>query len=271
MGRSGDCRFGIWQDLPCVAVSRCLAKSGWNFIVLDMQHGPMSFETAYECVHAAHREGAECWMRVSVDAPSEVQRALDLGADAVVVPMVNSLAMARSMANAAKYPPTGHRSLGGDCSLYRGGDYFERANDETKLIVQVEHIDSVSVVEEMMALEGVDGCFIGPTDLAISMNLSRHDYEQHPLHASVVERVLLACHQYGKLACCNTYSAADFESKLGMGFDCLTQQSEVSLLMEASRARTGAYRSAVRRENHVRDLPGPKYMERIQSPEKRIS
>lgn len=260
--RSEDRSFGIWQDLPCVAVSRCLAKSGWNFIVLDMQHGPMTFETAYECAHAIHSEGVECWIRVSVDAPSEVQRALDIGADAVVVPMVNSLEMARKLACAAKYPPLGHRSLGGDCSLHRGSDYFERANAETRLIVQVEHVESANVVEEMMAMAGVDGCFVGPTDLAISMNLSRHDYELDDEHRRLVDRILQACRQENKLACCNTYTMADCMEKLDFGFHCLTLQSEVTLLMEASRTKAAAIRQARLGDSSRGEPAPPKFLRR---------
>ncbi|MEX0679173.1 MAG: aldolase/citrate lyase family protein, partial [Pirellulales bacterium] len=169
---------GIWQQFPLPMVSRLLGRMGWDWVILDMQHGAPSTETAYECLHTLHATGTKPFLRTSVGVPSEVERALDLGALGVVVPMVNSAAQAQAAAQAAKYPPLGCRSFGGDAAWHYGDDYYERANDETLLLVQIEHIDAVNQVELIMATPGVDGCFIGPTDLALSMGLARTDYER---------------------------------------------------------------------------------------------
>jgi 4-hydroxy-2-oxoheptanedioate aldolase len=226
---------GIWQQFPLPMVSRLLARGGWDWVILDMQHGSLGTETVYECIHTLADCGTTPIVRTSIGATSEVQRALDLGARGVVVPMVNFLAEAQAMAAAAKYPPLGCRSFGGDSHWHYGDDYFERANTETLLLVQVEHIDAVNAVESIMAAPGVDGCFIGPTDLALSMGLGRGDYDQHPDHRAAIARTLAACHQHGKLACCNTYSMSDFDEKLNMGFDCLTFKSEADLFVASSR------------------------------------
>ena len=150
------------------------------------------------------------------------------------------------MALAAKYPPLGERSFGGDSAWHYGDDYPERANQETMLLVQIEHIDAVEQVDEIMALPGVDGCFIGPTDLALSMGLPRQGYENTPEHGAAIARTLAACVAHGKLACCNTYSLADFDEKVQQGFDCITLRSDADLfvssgtdLIEALRERTG--------------------------------
>ncbi len=114
------------------------------------------------------------------------------------------------------------------------------------LLVQIEHIDAVEQVDEIMALPGVDGCFIGPTDLALSMGLPRQGYENTPEHGAAIARTLAACVAHGKLACCNTYSLADFDEKVQQGFDCITLRSDADLfvssgtdLIEALRERTG--------------------------------
>jgi 4-hydroxy-2-oxoheptanedioate aldolase len=224
---------GIWQQFPLPMVSRYLAQMGWDWVVLDMQHGCPNTETAYECMHTLRASGTTPILRVSVGVPSEVQRALDLGARGVVVPMVNSLAEAEAVARAAKYPPLGCRSMGGDAAWHYGEDYPERANADTLLLVQVEHIDSVHSVEAIMALGGVDGCFIGPTDLALSMGLARTDYERHADHRAAMARTLAACRAHGKLACCNTYSMSDAQEKISQGFDCITFKSEADLFMSA--------------------------------------
>jgi 4-hydroxy-2-oxoheptanedioate aldolase len=227
---------GIWQNFPLPMISRYLGQMGWDWVVLDMQHGCPNTETAYECMHTLRTVGAKPILRVSVGVPSEVQRALDLGARGVVVPMVNSVAEAEAVARAAKYPPLGCRSMGGDAAWHYGEDYPERANAETLLLVQVEHIDSVHQVEAIMALPGVDGCFIGPTDLALSMGLPRTDYEHHPDHCAAMARTLAACQKHGKLACVNTYSMSDVQAKISQGFDCITFKSEADLFVSAGTA-----------------------------------
>jgi len=227
--------IGVWQQFPLPMVSRFLGQMGWDWVIVDMQHGCPNTETAYECIHTLHSAGTMPLLRVSVGVPSEVQRALDLGARGVVVPMVNSLAEAEAVARAAKYPPLGCRSMGGDPAWHYGEDYPERANRETLLLVQVEHIDSVNQVEAIMALPGVDGCFIGPTDLALSMGLPRTDYENHADHRAAMARTLAACHAHSKLACVNTYSMKDVQEKIAAGYDCITFKSEAEFFINAGR------------------------------------
>jgi len=238
-------RLGIWQSLPSPAMSRYLARTGWPAVILDMQHGAMSFETAYECVHVLRDAGCRPLVRVSVGVPSEVQRALDIGAAGVVVPMVNSLAEARSMAAAAKYPPLGVRSFGSDMAVHAGEDYAERANHETWLLVQIEHAHGVAEVEAIMAIPGVDGCFVGPTDLALSMGLSRHDYANHPEHRAAMSRIVAACRTSKKIAGCNTYCLDDARAKQRDGFDFITLRSEVDLFLDAASELWANLRTAV--------------------------
>jgi 4-hydroxy-2-oxoheptanedioate aldolase len=226
--------LGIWQSVPSPMISRYLARTGWPTVILDMQHGAMSFETAYECVHVLCDAGSSPMVRVSVGVPHEVERALDIGAAAVVVPMVNSLSAARAVAAAAKYPPQGARSFGGDMAVHVGDDYADRANRETWLLVQIEHASGLAEVEAIMAVDGVDGCFVGPTDLGLSMGLSRDDYAQHPEHRGAMARIVAACQRSGKIAGCNTYSLADARARLADGFDFLTLRSEADLFLAAS-------------------------------------
>lgn len=226
--------IGIWQSIPQPMISRYLGQMGWDWIILDLQHGAMNWETAYECIHAIRTTGARPLVRTSIGNPGEVEKALDLGAGGVVVPMVNSLATATAVARAAKYPPVGDRSLGGDNFLHYGADYCERANEETLLLVQMEHIDAVNQCAEIMALPGVDGCFVGPVDLAISLGLSRHreTYEQHPDFQAALQKIIATTLAAGKMPCCNTYSPEDFAAQKTAGFQSITMKSDLDLLLD---------------------------------------
>src|ERR1700722_6746750 len=99
--------LGVFQQLPLPAISRYLVQQGWDWLVLDMQHGSFDFQTAYECCHVIRQGGARPVVRVPVGNFSAIERVLDLGALGVVVPMVNSREEAEQAARAAKYPPQG--------------------------------------------------------------------------------------------------------------------------------------------------------------------
>jgi 2-keto-3-deoxy-L-rhamnonate aldolase RhmA len=240
-------QLGIWQEIPSPSVSRYLAAMGWDFVVLDMQHGPMSAETAYQCIHILRSVGVQPWVRVSIGAAAEIQRALDLGAQSIVVPMVNSIADAQLASQFAKYPPLGVRSVGGDFATQQGEDYPERANRETRLFVQVEHFDAVQIIDEIMSVPGVDGAFVGPTDLALSMGLQRTGFADDVRHKEALQLTLdstLAC---GKTACCNSYSMDDAESRFSQHWHCVTFRSDVDLLMGSGKELIGDLRGLARR------------------------
>jgi len=226
--------IGMWQQIPAPMVSRFLAQLGWDWIILDMQHGCFNWETAYECIHIVRAAGARPLVRIAIGQTSEVQKALDLGAGGVIVPMVNTRAEAELMGAAAKYPPAGERSIGGDYRYHYGADYPDRANEGTLLLVQIEHIRAVEQVESILGTSGVDGCFVGPTDLALSMGLSRVGFEDVASHRSAIQRIVDACRSLGKLACTNTYSLDEAQQKAAQGYDCVTLRSDADLFMDAA-------------------------------------
>lgn len=226
-------------------VSRFLARQGWEWIILDLQHGPLDSCTGYECIHTIRAAGAKPIVRVSIGAAAEVSKYLDLGAQGIVVPMVNSAAEAHRLALAAKYPPLGDRSIGGDARYHYGEDYPEKANEETLLIVQIEHIRAVRAVKEIMSVRGVDGCFVGPTDLALSMGLPRTDFETNPKHRAAIQQTVEVTRRLGKLACCNTYSLAEAGEKARQGYGCITLESDLQLFMNSGRKLLRDLRKAV--------------------------
>jgi 2-keto-3-deoxy-L-rhamnonate aldolase RhmA len=237
--------LGLFQQLPLPAVSRYLARQGWDWIVLDLQHGAMNFETAYECIHTIRAHGARPLVRTAVGNPSDIQKVLDLGAQGVVVPMVNSPEEARQAAQAAKYPPLGCRSRGGDLTYHYGETYTENANRDTLLLVQIEHIDAVRSVEQILAVDGVDGCFMGQVDLALSMGLGDKNFHDNAEHRAGIERSLQACLKLGKLACYNAFSLAEARQRAAQGFRGITLRSDVDHLLERTQQLLADLRESV--------------------------
>lgn len=226
--------IGLWQQFPTAMASRFLAQMGWDFVVLDLQHGCFNYETTYECIHVLRAGGSKPWVRTPIGNYGEINKILDLGAQGIVVPMINSREEAEKAAAAAKYPPLGERSIGGDSWYHWGKDYPEIANKMIWLLVQIEHIDAVNSVEEIMSVDGVDGCFVGPTDLALSMGLTRQEVATSAEVAAGIQKTVDVCRRLGKIACCNTYNVTEAREKVGQGYECITMKSDVDLFIESA-------------------------------------
>jgi 4-hydroxy-2-oxoheptanedioate aldolase len=243
--------LGIFQALPLQRVSRYLARQGWDWIILDMQHSSFDFETAYECIHTICDAGLRPLVRVPIGDYTTIQRALDLGARGIVVPMVNSRTDAEKAARAGKYPPLGNRSVGGDFRYHTGADHVCRSNAETHLLVQIEHIDAVHSADEIFAVEGVDGCLMGPTDLALSMGLPEVGFENDPGHRDAIQRALDSCRAAEKLPCINAYNLIEAGERARQGFHCITLRCEVDMFMDAGKTLLADLRRKVGEARHV--------------------
>jgi len=234
--------LGTFQQLPLPAISRYLAQQGWNWLILDMQHGGFDYQTAYECCHVVQQAGSKPLVRVPIGDFPAIQRALDLGALGVVVPMVNSREEAEEAAKAAKYPPLGGRSRGGDAWYHYGANYTETANQTTVLLVQIEHIKAVAMAEQILAVEGVDGFLMGQVDLALSMGLSDTHFSDNHEHQNAIQHTVDVCNSLGKLACYNAFSDAEAQERVRQGFRVITYRSDVDIFYESGQARFEALR-----------------------------
>jgi len=234
--------LGIFQQLPIPAISRYLAQQGWDWLILDMQHGSFDYQAIYECCHVIQRAGSKPFVRIPIDHYSAVQRVLDLGALGVVVPMVNSREQAEQAALAAKYPPLGGRSRGGDVWYHYGADYTEVANQTTVLLVQIEHVEAVANAQRILAVEGVDGFLMGQVDLALSMGLSDVNFSENQEHRAAIQHTVDVCNSLGKLACYNAFSEPEAQERVRQGFRVITHRSDVDLFCESGKARFDALR-----------------------------
>jgi 4-hydroxy-2-oxoheptanedioate aldolase len=170
--QAGETVLGTWMNLSEPLAAGLLASHGWDWILIDMEHGPIPLADAAAMVTAVRAQNSVPVVRAAWNESAQIQRVLDLGAWGVMVPVVNDADDARRAVQDARFPPLGERSRGGiRANLTWGtdpGTYSRHANDEILLLVQVETELSVSNVDEILAVEGVDGVFVGPNDLAFS-------------------------------------------------------------------------------------------------------
>jgi 2-keto-3-deoxy-L-rhamnonate aldolase RhmA len=183
--------LGIGLTCPSPELAQICANSGFDVVLIDMEHGPISIETASRMVTATLGTKAEAWIRVAVNDVALIKQALDTGALNIVVPMVTTKAEAEQAVAAAKYPPRGVRGWGPFRAQYQWHtsmiDYAQRADRETRVTALIEHPRAISNLDEILAVEGLGGAIAAPLDLAVNMG-----FTDGPNHREVQEALEVA-------------------------------------------------------------------------------
>ena len=163
--------LGTLLTLPSPEIAELLAGAGFDWLFIDMEHGLLDFAAVQRMVQAV-ASTCPCLVRVPNNEPIQIGKALDTGADGIIVPHVGTAEEARAAVRAAKYPPSGARSIG----VGRAQGYGRRLreaiagdNDSTLVVAQVEHVDAVPQIDEIVDVRGVSAVFIGPFDLSASL------------------------------------------------------------------------------------------------------
>jgi 4-hydroxy-2-oxoheptanedioate aldolase len=172
--QAGEAVIGCFLPYPSPELAEICGYLGFDFVLLDAEHGRITEETAYHMVLAAEVAGTVPIVRVPLNHRQVILRYLDLGAAGVMVPQVNTPEEAVAAAEACRYYPQGRRGVAGVRAANFGltmplHEYVQQANQETLVIVQIEHIAVVERLEEYLAIPGIDVLFVGPNDLAQSM------------------------------------------------------------------------------------------------------
>jgi 4-hydroxy-2-oxoheptanedioate aldolase len=173
--RAGETVYTAWSAIPDPLIAEFLARSGFDTVTLDMQHGCHSTDSILRGVAAITLAGKQAVVRVPVGRFDMASRALDFGATAVIAPMVNSVGDARAFAASMKYPPLGERSWGPTRVLaLRGGTdpqtYLRSANAQTLAIAMIETRAALAAVDEILSMDGIDGLFVGPSDFSLALS-----------------------------------------------------------------------------------------------------
>ena len=173
--KSGKTAVGTMIQLPSAPVVEVLAQAGFDWLVIDTEHGPIDIETLHAMIRATSETPVTPTVRVARNLDWLAKRVLDVGALGVMMPGVNSVAEAQAAVSAVRYPPQGNRGYGPTFASLRWGmssaEYARQANDAMTAIIQIEHIDAVERIDEILAVPGIDMALIGPNDLSGSMGL----------------------------------------------------------------------------------------------------
>ena len=192
--RRGEPSFGTWLSLGDLYATRVMARLGFDWLTLDIEHSAIDWSQATMVFGAIADAGCVPLARVPEGTHHYIKRVLDAGAWGIVVPMVDTVEQARIAIAAAKYPPEGNRSVGGGMNAMNfgaaAGEYYERANDQILVVLQTESTTGVKNAEAIYSLPGCDAIFIGPNDLRFQMRAPDGKFPTSEEHEALVQRVI---------------------------------------------------------------------------------
>jgi len=197
--RRGDPLHGFFIGTPSAATVEMVGLCGFDFVVIDTEHGPAGIEMIEHMHRAAAMHGMTALVRVPSGSVADIQRAVDAGADGILVPHVASAEIAREVVERAYFTPQGRRGAAlSRSSGYGTADtaaYYRTRNDHTVVIVMVEDAEALPVVDEIVAVPGIDAVFIGPGDLSAS--LGHPGDAKHPEVKAAIARIAEAARRAG--------------------------------------------------------------------------
>lgn len=238
----GKTRLGTFCALGSVEAVELACHAGFDFVIVDGQHGVFDLAGLHTALRAIDATACFPIVRLPAHGLMQVESLLDCGYPAVLAPMVNTAAQARELVAACCYPPTGQRSQSGcRASLREGPAYRESFNRDFALIVMIEHLSAVDEVERILAVPGVAACFVGPSDLASSMEASPAGGGAAAF-AAVVERVRAACAKAGTPVGIAAPTLEEARRYAQQGFSFVTLGTDRRLLGSAMEKTMAAWR-----------------------------
>lgn len=194
----GQSKFGGWCSMPSPLGVEIMALSGFDWMLLDMQHGLFTPADLVWAMQILDGLDIPTLVRVPWNSPDAIMKALDSGASGVVVPMVNSAEEAEQAVRAARFPPRGIRSWGPIRPALRHSPYTPDVADKSVICaVQVETVEGVERLDEILAVPGVDLVYIGPSDLAVSAGMKPTFLVNEEQHHGMIDGIIERCHVHG--------------------------------------------------------------------------
>ncbi len=233
---SGEAAFGWALGLGSPIAAERLAGTGIDFVMIDGQHGSFGPDLMPLTFMAITAGGATPMARVSSNDFTSIGRLLDEGALGIIVPMVHTADDAKRAADACRYPPTGTRSWGWARAAAYGDDYPLAVNDEIFLAVQIESAQAVGNAEAILGTEGVDGVWIGPADLTLSLGHRPGSESGLKALGEAVNQIHEACKATGKIAGFAGGSPQEAKALADRGFRFLTAGSDAGFMMAGAKA-----------------------------------
>ncbi|MFQ5381618.1 MAG: HpcH/HpaI aldolase/citrate lyase family protein [Dehalococcoidia bacterium] len=227
--KAGEPTFGCWLAIPSSFSAEVMARQGFDYVCIDMQHGIADYQVAVTMLQAISQTDSMPFVRVPWNEPGIIGRMLDAGAMGVVIPMVNSVEEAERAVGACRYAPSGYRSFGPvRAGFYAGADYFAHANEQVACIPMIETRQAIAGIDDILGVPGIDAVYVGPADLSITLGL-RPAMDNEGEFKTALETIVSACGRHGVTPGIHA-SAQLAEKRTDGGFKMITVSSDTGAL-----------------------------------------
>ncbi|MBM3486553.1 MAG: 2,4-dihydroxyhept-2-ene-1,7-dioic acid aldolase [Alphaproteobacteria bacterium] len=223
-----------WLQIPSGFSAEVMAHMGWDAVTVDMQHGVVDYQAAVQMFTAISTTAAVPMARVPWNDPAIIMKVLDGGAYGLICPLVNDRAEAERFVGACRYPPEGYRSSGPiRAALYGGPDYIQHANTTIVTMAMIETREAIANLDAITATPGLDGIYIGPSDLSMTHGGSPGLDQTDPRIVALIEKALAAAKRNGIKAGIQTNNVTYAKRMVALGFDLVTIFSDTRLMVAA--------------------------------------
>jgi 4-hydroxy-2-oxoheptanedioate aldolase len=236
-----------WLCLPHIVGAEVMASQPWDSITLDMHHGFIDLPDLVNLLAALQgcRNAPVPLVRVPWNDPGIIYRALDAGAQGIICPMINTAAEAQQLVRAVKYPPLGQRSFGPVRGLLREGPaYVANANATCLALAQIETRQAMENLDSIMAVQGLDGVYVGPSDLAFDHGFAPEFDSERPETLALYDRIITAAKAHGIFAAMHNATPTFAQKMAARGFNMVTFGSDIGFMLAANQGAMTAYKSA---------------------------
>lgn len=232
-----------WLAIPSSYSAEVMGHQGFDSVTVDLQHGMINLDTALPMFQALSTTSTIPLARVPWNEPSQIMKLLDSGAYGIICPMISTVDDAANFVSSCRYPPRGQRSFGpARAMLYGGADYYSGADREIMTFGMIETQAGLDNLEKILAIEGLDGIYIGPNDLALALGSQPKSESDDPVVVQAIAHICERAKAHGKVAgifCSGGEAAA---RRVKEGFQMVTPGNEAALLSTAAKAAIAAIR-----------------------------
>ena len=247
IAKNGGAVINGWLHIPHSYAAELMAHAGWDSLTIDLQHGPVGYDGALDMLVALSTTDVVPLARVPWNEPGIIMKILDAGCYGIICPMVNTAEEARRFVAACRYPPQGMRSIGPNRALlYGGADYIQSANDTVVALAMIETQEALDNLDSILDVPGLDGVYIGPTDLGQSLTGKGAMDPTEPTAVAAIERILQAVRGRNLIAGIHTASAGYARQMVEKGFNFVTIMADSRILLGSAREMVEATKGTQR-------------------------
>jgi 4-hydroxy-2-oxoheptanedioate aldolase len=250
--------FQIWDkhqvalngflSIPSAWTAELMSHTGYDALTIDMQHGLIDYQVALSILQAISTTHTVPLVRLQWNEPSMIMKMLDAGAMGLICPMIETAEDTRQFIKACRYPPDGNRSYGPvRAKLVMGDQYFKRSGNLVLKFAMIETAAAAENLEEIAAVQGLDGLFIGPYDLSVSLGIEQIANIEDPTLRATIDRVLQLCEKNDLIAGVFTGSLENAITLAKIGFKLVSHAYDSNLLKEMASSRVNILRSAIQK------------------------